>query len=163
MTKEQNQPSGPPFPPWVFKWIMNPGMTLLLRSPLHGLVSQRLLLLTFTGHKSGKQFTTPLGYEREEEKLIIMTRRPWWKNFRGGAPVRVRLQDKTQKAVATAITDPEQIAAYIGRSLLRNDAEFNVRRFGLRPERPEAAKSPDQVTLLAAARGQQMIQIELKG
>ena len=55
---EQLQPSGPPFPPWVFKWIMNPGMGLLLRSQLHGLVSEQLMLLTFTGRKSAQQFTT---------------------------------------------------------------------------------------------------------
>ena len=63
MSKQARDPAEPPFPPWVFKWIMNPAIKLILRSPLHGLMSKRLLLITFTGRKSGKQFTTPLGYE----------------------------------------------------------------------------------------------------
>lgn len=34
--------------------VINPLMEALLRSPLHGLVSDSLLLVTFTGRKSGR-------------------------------------------------------------------------------------------------------------
>lgn len=159
MTNEQADPAGPPFPPWVFKWIMNPAIKLILRSPLHGIMSKRLLLITFTGRKSGKQFTTPLGYERQGDALIVMTRRPWWKNFEGGAPVTVRLQGKKRSATATAVTDKQQIADYIRHSVQQNGAEFNVRRFGLSAEE---AKALDQERLEAAAEEQHMIRIELK-
>ena len=40
-------------PPYV-----NRAMKLVLRSPMHGLVSKTVLLITFTGCKSGKTYTT---------------------------------------------------------------------------------------------------------
>jgi len=44
--------------------IMNPLMKALLYSPLHGEVSKSLMLLSFTGRKSGMKFTPPVGYLR---------------------------------------------------------------------------------------------------
>ena len=40
-------------------WL-NTLMSLLLRSPFHGLVSTHLMLIRFTGRKSGKLITTPV-------------------------------------------------------------------------------------------------------
>ena len=159
MSNQERDPAGPPFPPWVYKWIMNPTISLILRSPLHRLMSQHLLLLTFTGHKSGKQFTTPVGYERWDDKLIVMTRRPWWKNFQGGAAVKLLFQGKNRPAMATAVTDKKQIADYIHHSVQQNDAQFNVRRFGLTAAE---AKALNQQRLEEAAENQRMIEIELK-
>lgn len=45
-----------------FSQLMNCVPQLLLRSPLHGLMSNRYLLITFTGRKSGKRYTTPVAY-----------------------------------------------------------------------------------------------------
>lgn len=59
-------------PPAVFR-LVNPLMKLLLRSPLHGLVSKRLMLLTMTGRKSGKQYSIPVGYTQVAETLYFGT------------------------------------------------------------------------------------------
>ena len=67
-------------------------MKLLLRSPLHGLVSKRLMLLTMTGRKSGKQYSIPVGYTQVAETLYFGTNGKWKNNLRGKAPVRVRLR-----------------------------------------------------------------------
>jgi hypothetical protein len=37
-----------------------PFVVALLRSPLHGFMDRSTLLLTYTGHKSGKAYTTPV-------------------------------------------------------------------------------------------------------
>jgi hypothetical protein len=42
--------------------VLNAGVGLLLRSPLHGLVSGRIMLLTVTGRRSGRLFTVPVSY-----------------------------------------------------------------------------------------------------
>jgi hypothetical protein len=42
--------------------IINSAMRILLNSPLHGLMSKSLMLITFTGRTSGKFFTTPVRY-----------------------------------------------------------------------------------------------------
>jgi hypothetical protein len=72
----------------------NPIITALLRSPLHFFVSGLYVLVTFTGKKSGKTYTTPVQYKQTGQALEFVTRksRRWWRNLRGGAPVTVRLR-----------------------------------------------------------------------
>jgi hypothetical protein len=45
---------------------INPIICALLRSPLHRLLSEQMLLLTYAGRRSGRRFTLPLGYARLE-------------------------------------------------------------------------------------------------
>jgi len=40
--------------------FVNQAMQTILRSPLHGMVSSTVLLITFTGRKSGNTYTTPV-------------------------------------------------------------------------------------------------------
>lgn len=74
----------------------------LLKSPLHPLMSRKLVLITYTGRKSGKEYTLPVEYTQHERTLTILTwkERTWWKNLEGGTPVTVRLQGKTVKGKA---------------------------------------------------------------
>src|SRR5829696_3572442 len=78
----------------------------LLRSPAHGLLSKRLLLITVTGRRTGRRFTIPVAYEESGGVVLIQPSAPerkvWWRNLRGGAPVRLRLRgrDRTGHAVA---------------------------------------------------------------
>jgi hypothetical protein len=44
--------------------IGNVFVRLLLRSPFHGWLSDNVLLLTYTGRKSGKRYTIPVAYGR---------------------------------------------------------------------------------------------------
>src|SRR5688572_17870366 len=64
---------------------INPFVAAILRSPLHGLLSRRVLLLTFIGRTTGKVFTIPVGYMRERDTFTIVCSHAWWKNLRGGA------------------------------------------------------------------------------
>src|SRR6266545_4766545 len=79
--------------------IMKP----LLRSPLHFFVSSRILLITFTGRKSHKSYTTPTEYHREGETVKLFTQkdRVWWKNLQNNAPVEIRLQGNDRSGTAT--------------------------------------------------------------
>lgn len=158
MTNKLTSPR-PPLPGWVFKWFLNPLIKPLLRSPLHGLVSNRFLLLSFSGVKSGRQFTTPVGYEREGDALIVMTRRSWWKNFEGGVLVTLHYRGQIREAQATAVTDRKAVADYVGRSLQRNHPLINSRRFGITMEGGEL---PSRDALEAAAFGRRLIKIELQ-
>ena len=53
----------------VPKWL-NCVMKFVLRSPLHGVVSKKIMLLTFTGRKSGKRYTIPVSYTQKGDALI---------------------------------------------------------------------------------------------
>ena len=83
----------------------NSFISWLLLSPLHGLLSNGMMLITVTGRKTGKKYTTPVGYFRENGNLWVLTSRDrtWWKNLQGGAEVGLLLQQKP----VTAFAEPE--------------------------------------------------------
>ncbi len=100
-------------PPRALFAVLNPLFTLLLRSPLHRLISKRLMLLSFTGRRSGKRYTIPVGYAQEDDTLLLGTESGWKANLRGGAPVTVRLRGQERRGTAEVIADTEgMIAAY---------------------------------------------------
>jgi hypothetical protein len=53
--------------------FVNPFVAALFRSRLHGLVSSRLMLLTYTGQRSGRTYTIPVGYIRLGGDLLVFT------------------------------------------------------------------------------------------
>jgi len=77
-------------------------MKALLRSPAHGLLSGAFMLITVTGRKTGRRYTTPVNYVRDGDLLTVLSRRKrsWWRNVRGGAPVTLRLRGKDRGAFA---------------------------------------------------------------
>jgi hypothetical protein len=92
----------------------NPLITWLLRSPLHRLLSLNMMLITYTGRKSGKKLSVPVSYVRDENTLWVLSlrRRTWWRSLQGGAPVTLRLRGKDVPAQAEALLDdlPSKIA-----------------------------------------------------
>lgn len=80
----------------------NDFMSWILRSPLHGMLSNGMMLITVTGRRTGKKYTTPVGYYRENGSLWVLTSRDrtWWKNLKGGAEVSLLLQRKPISAFA---------------------------------------------------------------
>ncbi|MBE9539546.1 MAG: nitroreductase family deazaflavin-dependent oxidoreductase [Proteobacteria bacterium] len=98
--------------PEPFFLIINPIMGALLKSPLHGLLSDSLMLITFTGRKSQRQFTTPVRYLPVDDSIQCFTspKTQWWKNMRGGALVTLRLKNEDRSYQAVVIeNDPDQI------------------------------------------------------
>lgn len=91
----------------------NDFMAWLLRSPLHGLLSSGMMLITVTGRKTGKKYTTPVGYYREGDSLWVITSRDrtWWKNLRGGAEVGLLLKRKPVRAFAEPDLDEKAVEA----------------------------------------------------
>jgi deazaflavin-dependent oxidoreductase (nitroreductase family) len=85
----------------------NPLVIWLLRSPLHALMSGSVLLLTFEGRRSSRTYTTPISYVREGEDVLLVAARDhsWWKNLRGGAPVRLRISGRNEEGIAEALED----------------------------------------------------------
>lgn len=100
--------------------IINPVMRALLRSRAHGLLSDSVMLITFTGRKSGKSFTTPVRYLFDGDKVQCFTTADtqWWRNLRGGADVTLRIRGKERLYRATAIHgEPEKIRAALEKYL----------------------------------------------
>ena len=98
-------------PEFLFK-IINPMMGLLLRSPVHFLMSGSLLLITFTGARTGRSYSTPLRYVRDGETIRCFTSKDtrWWRNLRGGARVWLTLQGVGEPYQASIIVDePDRV------------------------------------------------------
>ena len=87
--------------------LYNPMVSWLLRSPLHGPMSSSTMLITYTGRKSGRAYTTPVNYVRDGETLLVVSPRDriWWRNLRGGAPVTVLVAGRTLRGVGRAFED----------------------------------------------------------
>ena len=92
--------------------IINPIIRSLLQSPIHGLLSGSLMLITFTGRKSQRFFTTPVRYVCVGDTVRCFTSAEtlWWRNLWGGADVTLRLKGQDKRYHATVIeNDPGQI------------------------------------------------------
>lgn len=90
----------------------NPVVRTLLRSPLHPLASRGLLLITYTGRRSGARYTIPTGYEDRRApdgsgKVVIAVgwpeRKVWWRNLREPAPVELLLRGERLNGTARAV------------------------------------------------------------
>ena len=84
---------------------LNPVIRRLLASRLGGRPGRALLLLRFQGRSSGRWYETPVGYVREEDRLIVITSRSytWWRNIRDGAEIQVRAAGQWYDAHARVV------------------------------------------------------------
>jgi len=84
--------------------VGNPLLKVLLRSRWHWNASGELMLITVTGRKTGKRYTTPVNYVQDGNLLSVLTHahRTWWRNLRGGAPVEVVLRGRKEKGMGFA-------------------------------------------------------------
>lgn len=79
---------------WLLNCLVNPVVRGILRSPLHWPLSRSLLLVTYQGRRTGRSFTTPVMYAADGDGGFVIVsgwaeRKRWWRNLRGGAPVRL--------------------------------------------------------------------------
>ena len=98
-------------PEWMFMFI-NPVMRMLLRSPLHGILSDSIMLVTFTGRKSGRTYVTPVRYVRTDDAIRAYsnTDTQWWRNLRNGAQASLRIGGVEQPFTTHVIeNEPETI------------------------------------------------------
>ena len=106
--------------PEAFFIVINPIVRLLLQSPIHWLWSGSLMLITFTGRRTQRVYTTPVRYLKSGDAVwaFTSTETKWWKNLRGGASVtlRIRGEERTYRAEATADA-PDQIRNALGEFL----------------------------------------------
>jgi deazaflavin-dependent oxidoreductase (nitroreductase family) len=106
----------------VLDHLVNPVVRAVLRSPAHRLLSGSVMLLTYTGRRTGRRRTIPVMYARGGGTLLVNVgmseRKRWWRNLRGGAPVEVLVQRRAHRGAAEVIT-ADQARAALGPYLAR--------------------------------------------
>jgi hypothetical protein len=96
--------------------VVNPALRAILRSPAHRLASGRVALVTYTGRKSGREYTIVTYYRDKGDEVTIGVgwpdRKVWWRNLTGdGGPVRlvIRGEEVRGHAVATRSGDEDAL------------------------------------------------------
>jgi hypothetical protein len=64
--------------------------------------------LRFIGRRSGLAVTLPVGYARNGDEVVVLVGQSagkrWWRNFRGGHPVKIIMNDEWRCALAEVVT-----------------------------------------------------------
>jgi hypothetical protein len=97
-------------PPLALLKLVNPILRLLLRTPLAGPARDQLMVISFTGRKSGRQYTIPVSAHHIDNNLYALTGAAWKGNFRGGATAEVLHDGKTTTMHGEVIQDPAATA-----------------------------------------------------
>lgn len=120
----------------------------LLKSPLHPILSDRLMLLNYVGGKTGKQYSFAVGYfPWDEGDVIVSSTANWPKTIGTARDVRLLIKRRWFAAQPTAIRDPEAKAGLLGEFARRNGPQAaRGLMLGLPGDR-----QPNRQELLAAA------------
>jgi hypothetical protein len=142
-------------PPAAFLRVVNPILKLVLHTPFAGPARHQLMVVDFTGRKSGRHYSIPLSAHLIDGVLYALTGAVWKNNFRGGATATVLHDGKTTKMRGELIADK----AHVVDLYLRCVEAYGVKRaeramgIGFRnhqmPTRDEFAEAVDRLHLTA--------------
>lgn len=119
-------------PPEAMIRIANPIFDRMLRSPLHGLVDENLLLLHFRGRKTGRSYTVVVGHRNVDGRLGVLTNSGWRINFRGVASVELTLKGERRRGRAELVENPEEVARVYAKLIDEYGYERAGRRLGIK-------------------------------
>lgn len=133
--------------------IINPIMGVFLR---RGIASKTLMMLEFTGRKTGQRYNFPVGYMQTGQTVFVYSPFSWWRNLQGGAPVTVVIKGQTQSGTADVTTDTGEIAKGLDTYLRHNPGDAFFYKVKLDENRHPIAEH-----IAKAARDNVQIKIEL--
>lgn len=103
--------------------FINPIVVVMARSILHRVLSHQVVVLDFSGRRSGRRYTIPVTYLRRDGEVLCMTERNgiWWRNLQGGVPVQLTLNGRSVSTISQVeIDDNQQIAGALRLFCLRS-------------------------------------------
>ena len=97
-------------PPRPALRIVNPIVSVILRSPFHRLLSAQLMLLSVRGRRTGRWVTVPVGRHELDGMLLVSVSGRWRHNLAGdAAPVRLVLDGRQCDGYAEVIDNPDEV------------------------------------------------------
>ena len=124
---------------------VNVPMRAVLSLPFRTPLSANLMLVSYTGVKSGKAYRQPVSYARDGETLLTPGGGRWTLNLKDGRKVTLRLRGRDVAAHADLVGDPAEVERLLGVIAVGNPRAM---RFIPLPRRPDGRLDPDA---LAAA------------
>jgi deazaflavin-dependent oxidoreductase (nitroreductase family) len=133
----------------------NDFVSFFLRTPLHVFLGNTMLI-TVTGSKTGRKYSTPVGFYREGDVLWVISSRDrtWWRNVKNGANVSLLLKGKTISAFAEAEMNEDAIEKRLLEYIHR--IPISARSFGVRMEN----KTPNKQDIARLAKDRLFVRIE---
>jgi len=89
--------------------VVNVPMRVLLRLPFATPLGSRLMLVSFTGRKTGKAYHQPVSYVQQGNILLTPGGGKWKWNLQDGQPVHIRLRGYDVLARPELIQNPDEI------------------------------------------------------
>jgi hypothetical protein len=119
---------------------VNVPMRATLSLPFATPLSKNLMLIYYTGRKSGKAYRQPVSYVRDDGVLLTPGGGRWTLNLADGRLARIRLHGRSEPTRPELVTEPTEVER-----LLNIIAEKNPRaaRFIPIPRRPDGRLEPD--------------------
>jgi len=84
----------------------SPFVRFVLATPLHRIMSSRLMILRFTGRKTGRSYTTPVSYVLDGNSLLVPAGGAWRRNLEAGPRASVRLRGAWRTVTAEVVREP---------------------------------------------------------
>ena len=102
----------------------NPLVRLVLRSPVHWALSGRLMLLTYTGTKTGNTYTLPIAYFHwGDGRVLAFSRGTAWSRRIAGREIGLRIRGRTTRATARLYDDRDSIVSVLGEFVHRKGSK----------------------------------------
>jgi hypothetical protein len=141
--------------------VVNAVMRVLLRSPLHGVRSAHIILLEFTGRRSGRRYVMPVSYwQRGPTEVICLSSAAWsrwWVNL-ADAQVGLVLRGVAHTGRSELVADPA-LRRVLVVGFLGHNAQ-DARHYGVATD-PGGQPAPDGLTALADSPLTKVIRIML--
>ncbi len=115
---------------------MRAALSLPFPTPLSG----NLMLISYTGRKTGKAYRQPVSYARDGQTLLTPGGGRWTLNLGGGRPTRIRLRGRDVPARAELVTVPAEVEQLLGVITRENP---RAARFIPIPRRPDGRLEPE--------------------
>jgi hypothetical protein len=109
--------------------VINP---LARRLIVRGVAGNQLLVLHYTGRRTGRQYDMPARYHIVNEVPLVLTSGTWRYNFADGRDVEVTLRGRRRRARAVLVYDSDAIAALYERLIGQFGLKRAQRRFAFR-------------------------------
>jgi hypothetical protein len=98
-------------PPLRLLRLANPFVRLVLRSPAHRLLSSGLMLVAYTGRRSGRSVEIPVMYAPVAGAMVALAadreQKLWWRVFRAGAPATLTVRRERIDATGRVLAGDE--------------------------------------------------------
>lgn len=116
-------------PPDAVMRFLNP---VVRRAAQHGRAGQALLVLHFTGHRSGRQYDVPVGARDVDGGLCVFTSSRWRHNFADERVIEVTRGGRRERMRTQLLDDPDRVAEVLVGLVVEHGTSWARRNLGVR-------------------------------